>query len=69
MVFRVIQSAGSASTIALGVGVVSDIATPEERGSFLGFSVLGPMVRDHSLLRDACFSFDVFFAVIRLRRV
>jgi len=39
-----LQAAGSASTIAVGAGVVSDISIPEERGGFYGFFVLGPMV-------------------------
>lgn len=44
MVLRCLQSAGSASTIAIGAGVVSDISTPEERAGFFGFFTLGPMV-------------------------
>ncbi|KAG9091178.1 hypothetical protein FS749_016734 [Ceratobasidium sp. UAMH 11750] len=44
MVFRCFQAAGSASTIALGAGVISDIATPAERGGFLGSFILGPML-------------------------
>ncbi|KAJ3573050.1 hypothetical protein NP233_g2682 [Leucocoprinus birnbaumii] len=44
MVLRCLQAAGSASTIAIGAGVVSDISTPEERGGFFGFFTLGPMV-------------------------
>ena len=48
MVLRCLQAAGSASTIALGAGVIADVATRAERGSFFGFYSLGPMVRDHS---------------------
>ncbi|KAG9082189.1 hypothetical protein FRC07_014283 [Ceratobasidium sp. 392] len=44
MVLRCFQAAGSASTIALGGGVISDIATPAERGGFLGLFMLGPML-------------------------
>ncbi|OBZ68525.1 Quinidine resistance protein 1 [Grifola frondosa] len=44
MVLRCVQAAGSASTIALGAGVISDIATPAERGSFFGMWNIGPMV-------------------------
>jgi MFS family permease len=44
MVLRCLQAAGSASTIAIGAGVISDISTPEERGGFFGFFILGPMV-------------------------
>ncbi|ORY10781.1 putative MFS transporter [Clohesyomyces aquaticus] len=36
MVLRCLQSAGSSGTIALGFGVISDIATPAERGKYLG---------------------------------
>jgi MFS family permease len=43
MVLRVVQSAGSASTIALGAGVVSDIAAPEERGGYIGLAIAGGM--------------------------
>jgi MFS family permease len=42
---RCLQSAGSASTIALGAGVIGDITTPAERGGFLGVYNVGPMVR------------------------
>ncbi|KXN88757.1 Quinidine resistance protein 1 [Leucoagaricus sp. SymC.cos] len=44
MVLRCLQAAGSASTIAIGAGVISDISTPEERGGFFGLFTLGPMV-------------------------
>ncbi|KAF7793391.1 hypothetical protein EIP86_004503 [Pleurotus ostreatoroseus] len=44
MVLRCLQAAGSASTIALGAGVIADIATRAERGSFFGFYSLGAMV-------------------------
>ncbi|KAF7979401.1 hypothetical protein HWV62_42510 [Athelia sp. TMB] len=37
-------AAGSASTVALGAGVIGDIAEPFERGGFFGISSLGPMV-------------------------
>jgi multidrug resistance protein len=47
-VLRCLQSAGSSTTIALSSGVVSDIATAAERGSYMGFvtagSLLGPSV-------------------------
>ncbi|KAF7981130.1 hypothetical protein HWV62_34867 [Athelia sp. TMB] len=36
-------AAGSASTVALGAGVIGDIAEPFERGGFFGISSLGPM--------------------------
>jgi MFS family permease len=44
LVFRCIQSTGSSSTIALGSGVVGDIATSSERGSWMGWAVTGPMI-------------------------
>ncbi|KAG8946227.1 hypothetical protein FRC04_011973 [Tulasnella sp. 424] len=40
----IFQSSGSASTIALGGGVISDIATPAERGGYLGIVTLGAML-------------------------
>ncbi|PTD02821.1 Quinidine resistance protein 1 [Fusarium culmorum] len=43
-VLRMVQSAGIAATIALGYGVVSDIAPPSERGSFVSIMVLGPNI-------------------------
>lgn len=47
-ILRCMQSAGSSTTIALSSGVVSDIATAAQRGSFMGFvtagSLLGPSV-------------------------
>ncbi|CAE6487842.1 unnamed protein product [Rhizoctonia solani] len=44
MVLRCFQAAGAASMIALGAGVISDIATPAERGGFMGLFSLGPMI-------------------------
>ncbi|KAH8691192.1 putative florfenicol exporter [Talaromyces proteolyticus] len=45
-VLRCLQSAGSSTTIALSAGVVADVATVAERGSYMGFvtagSLLGP---------------------------
>ncbi|KAF8481438.1 major facilitator superfamily domain-containing protein [Gautieria morchelliformis] len=41
---RCFQAAGSASTIALGSGTITDIAEPSERGGFLGAFSLGPLV-------------------------
>ncbi|EXJ62048.1 hypothetical protein A1O7_02481 [Cladophialophora yegresii CBS 114405] len=37
LVLRCVQSTGSASTIALGAGVIGDITTREDRGSYMGF--------------------------------
>ncbi|KAG1864777.1 major facilitator superfamily domain-containing protein [Suillus subalutaceus] len=44
MLLRCIQAAGSASTVALGAGVIGDIGTPAERGGFFGIFALGPQV-------------------------
>ncbi|KAF2437894.1 MFS general substrate transporter [Karstenula rhodostoma CBS 690.94] len=43
-VLRCIQSTGSSATIALGNGVVADIATSSERGTWMGYVTSGPMV-------------------------
>ncbi|KAJ7211081.1 MFS general substrate transporter [Mycena rebaudengoi] len=44
LLLRCFQSAGSASTIALGAGVIGDISTPAERGGFFGVYNIGPLV-------------------------
>ena len=36
VVLRCLQSAGASSTIALAYGIISDISTPAERGSYMG---------------------------------
>lgn len=41
-ILRMLQSAGGAATIAIGYGVVSDIASPSERGGYVGAVLLGP---------------------------
>ena len=46
LVLRCLQSSGSSGTIALGNGVVADIATSSERGAYMGLV----MVSIHSLL-------------------
>lgn len=47
-VLRCLQSAGSSTTIALSSGVVADVATASQRGSYMGLvtagSLLGPSV-------------------------
>ncbi|KAH7357456.1 major facilitator superfamily domain-containing protein [Pyrenochaeta sp. MPI-SDFR-AT-0127] len=43
-VLRMVQSFGSAATIAVGYGIVADIATPAERGEFVSSMVLGPNI-------------------------
>ncbi|KAF7545639.1 hypothetical protein G7046_g9516 [Stylonectria norvegica] len=44
LLLRAIQAGGCASTIALGAGLVGDIASVDERGGFFGFFNLGPML-------------------------
>ncbi|KIJ61413.1 hypothetical protein HYDPIDRAFT_137722 [Hydnomerulius pinastri MD-312] len=44
LLLRCVQAAGSASTIALGAGVIGDISTPAERGGFFGLFMLGPQL-------------------------
>jgi multidrug resistance protein len=44
LLLRIIQAGGCASTIALGAGVIGDIATNEERGGYFGMFNLGPML-------------------------
>lgn len=44
MVLRCIQSAGSSGTISFGYGVIADIATPAERGSYIGPMAAGVML-------------------------
>ena len=36
LILRCVQSAGASSTIALAYGIISDISTPAERGSYMG---------------------------------
>ncbi|KAI1487335.1 major facilitator superfamily transporter [Biscogniauxia mediterranea] len=44
LVLRMVQSAGSSGTISLGYGIMSDIASPSERGFYVGLFSLGPNV-------------------------
>ncbi|KAH8659830.1 major facilitator superfamily domain-containing protein [Xylariales sp. PMI_506] len=44
IVLRCLQSAGSASTIAIGSGVIGDITTRADRGSFMGIFQAGLLV-------------------------
>ena len=41
---RCLQSTGSSATIALGNGVIADIASSAERGTYMGFAMAGPMI-------------------------
>ncbi|KAI9748644.1 MAG: putative DNA helicase ino80, partial [Chaenotheca gracillima] len=43
LVLRALQSAGSSGTIAIAYGVISDVATPAERGSYVGAFQIGAM--------------------------
>ncbi|KDR85436.1 hypothetical protein GALMADRAFT_132132 [Galerina marginata CBS 339.88] len=44
MLLRCMQATGSASTIAIGAGVIGDISSRAERGGFFGVFTIGPMV-------------------------
>lgn len=44
IVFRCLQSTGSASTIAIGAGVIGDITQRKERGGYIGFYSAGALV-------------------------
>ncbi|KIK68315.1 hypothetical protein GYMLUDRAFT_153793 [Collybiopsis luxurians FD-317 M1] len=44
LVLRCLQSTGSASTIALGAGVIGDISEAHERGGFFGVYQSGPLL-------------------------
>lgn len=44
VILRCMQSAGVASTIAVGAGVLGDITTREERGGYMGFFQAGLLV-------------------------
>ena len=44
IVFRCLQSTGSASTIAIGAGVIGDITERRERGGFIGVYAAGSLV-------------------------
>ncbi|KAI9507807.1 major facilitator superfamily domain-containing protein [Russula earlei] len=44
MLLRCLQAAGSASTVAIGAGIIADICAPAERGGFFGIFGLGPLV-------------------------
>jgi multidrug resistance protein len=43
MFLRAIQATGNSATVALGAGVIADIATPNERGGYLGIFGTGPL--------------------------
>lgn len=41
LVLRMLQSAGSSGTISLGYGVIADITTEDDRGSYVGILLVG----------------------------
>ena len=43
MLLRAIQATGNSATVALGAGVIADIAIPKERGGYLGIYGVGPL--------------------------
>ncbi|CAO3624160.1 unnamed protein product [Cunninghamella echinulata] len=43
LILRMLQAFGSSSTIAVGAGVIGDIAVPSERGGYMGMYSLGIM--------------------------
>lgn len=43
-VLRCLQSTGSSATVALASAVVSDVATPAERGAYMGFTLAGALL-------------------------
>ncbi|RMZ91768.1 hypothetical protein DV736_g1022, partial [Chaetothyriales sp. CBS 134916] len=43
-VLRCLQSSGSSGTIAMASGVVSDVATAAERGTYIGFTLAGALL-------------------------
>ncbi|CAG8983549.1 hypothetical protein HYALB_00004350 [Hymenoscyphus albidus] len=43
LILRMVQSAGSSGTVALANGVVGDIVTSAERGTYVAYTSLGPI--------------------------
>jgi len=43
-VLRCVQSSGSSATIAMASGVVADVSTPAERGTYMGFTLAGSLL-------------------------
>jgi MFS family permease len=44
LLLRMLQSLGASATVAIGYGVVADIATPAERGRVLGPAMVGKYI-------------------------
>lgn len=56
VILRCLQSTGSASTIAIGAGIIGDVADRKERGSYMGFFQTGlllPLGEYKHLCRDS----------------
>jgi MFS family permease len=57
LVLRIVQATGGSAVISIGSGCVSDIATPEERGRYMGLfsalSMAGPAVVSRRLAPSA----------------
>ncbi|MCJ1245381.1 hypothetical protein MMC30_002585 [Trapelia coarctata] len=43
-ILRCLQSSGSSGTVTLAIGVVADIATTAERGTYLGYAIAGVLL-------------------------
>lgn len=43
-ILRCLQSSGSSGTIAMASGVVADVATAQERGGFMGYTIAGSLL-------------------------
>ena len=57
VILRCLQSTGSASTIAIGSGIIGDVADRKERGSYMGFFQTGlllPLGEYKRLSRNSC---------------
>lgn len=54
LVLRCLQSAGSASTVALCQAVVADVVTSAERGQYIGITNIPMYVEYRSVLSSAC---------------
>ena len=49
LLLRMLQSLGASATVAIGYGVVADIATPAERGRVLGPAMVGKYIHQNQL--------------------
>jgi len=44
LILRCLQSSGSSGTVALGSGIVADISTASERGTYMGWAIAGILI-------------------------